>query len=286
MLNATAALQRRQRGIAMGKGSTMFKQRVYDVLEVARPGDRLSRLVDIALIGLIAANVLALILESVDTIQRAAAVFFRVFEAVSVGLFSVEYLLRVWSCTACETYRRPIAGRLRYVLSPLALVDLLAILPFYLPMISLDLRSLRAVRLFRLLRMVKLARYSEALRLIGRVLVSRRAELLTTLFILLMLVLLASSLMYFAERDAQPEAFASIPAAMWWAVATLSTVGYGDVYPITVAGKLLASVIAFLGIGLFALPTGILGAAFVEEMQRRKSVPRCCPHCGRELTDP
>jgi voltage-gated potassium channel len=170
------------------------------------------------------------------------------------------------------------------MLSPFALIDLLAILPFYIPASALDFRSFRAVRLFRVLRIARLGRYSEAMRLTGRVVTSKRAELLSSAFIMAILMLFASSLMYFAERDAQPENFSSIPAAMWWAVATLSTVGYGDIYPLTAAGKLLASVIALLGIGMFALPTGILGAGFVEEIQRRREAPRCCPKCGVDLT--
>ena len=262
-----------------------MKRRVHEILAVAAPGDRLSRAFDVFLVVLIASNVLALILETVEPIHRRAPVFFAWVEAVSVELFSAEYVLRVWSCTVSERYRRPVRGRLRYMLSPLALIDLLAILPFFLPFVTADLRTLRAVRLFRLARMVKLGRYSAAMQLTGRVLAARRAELVMTLSILLMLVLLASSLMYFVERDAQPEVFSSIPAAMWWAIETLSTVGYGDLCPVTPLGKLLASVIALLGIGMFALPTGILGAAFVEELQRgRTTEPQRCPHCGGQLT--
>ncbi len=262
-----------------------MKKRIYEVLAVAAPGDRLSRAFDVFLVTLIALNVVAMIFESLESVHRAAPSCFAWFEATSVVLFSVEYVLRVWSCTAANAYRRPILGRLRYMFTPLALVDLLAILPFYLPTTVLDLRSLRAVRLFRVLRIAKLARYSEALRLIGRVVLSRRVELTNTAFILAILILFASSLMYFAERDAQPNVFSSIPAAMWWAVATLSTVGYGDVYPVTGAGKVIASVIAVLGIGMFALPTGILGAAFVEEVQRRGAALKRCPQCGAELSD-
>jgi voltage-gated potassium channel len=171
------------------------------------------------------------------------------------------------------------------MVTPLALVDLLSVLPFYLPFVGVDLRSLRAVRLFRVFRIVKLGRYSKALNLLGRVLVSRKAELVMTIFALLVLMVLASSLMYFAEHDAQPESFSSIPAAMWWAVATLSTVGYGDIYPVTFAGKLLAAVVAVLGIGMFALPAGLLGSAFVEEIQRTPTGPQRCPHCGEELSE-
>lgn len=198
-------------------------------------------------------------------------------------MFTVEYILRAWSSTFSESYRSPVTGRLRYMLTPLAVIDLLAIVPFYLPFLGVDLRSFRALRLFRIVRIFKLGRYSTAMQLTGRVIASRGPELITTLSILLVLMLLSASLMYYAEHDAQPDAFSSIPAAMWWAIATLSTVGYGDVYPLTPVGKLLASVIALLGIGMFALPTGILGAAFVEEIQRTKATRQRCPHCGRQL---
>jgi len=262
-----------------------MKRRIHEILAVGAPGDRLSRVFDVLLVTLIALNIVAMVLETVDACYTLAPNLFNWFEVVSVLVFSVEYVLRVWSCTASEAYRAPLTGRLRYVLTPLAIVDLLAILPFYLPFLGVDLRSLRAFRLFRAVRILKLGRYSRALQLTGRVVASRAPELATTLSILFVVMLLAASLMYYAERDAQPDQFSSIPAAMWWAIATLSTVGYGDVYPVTLAGKLLASVIALLGIAMFALPTGILGAAFVEEIQRAKSPPPRCPHCGRNLDD-
>ena len=172
---------------------------------------------------------------------------------------------------------------MRFALTPLAIVDVLAVLPFYLPFLGVDLRALRILRLFRLFRVFKMARYSNAMHLLWRVLVARRAEMLITLFTMAILLLLASTSMYFAETEAQPEAFPHIPAAMWWAVATLTTVGYGDVYPITPLGKVMGSVIAILGIGMFALPTGVLGAGFVEEIQKRKKPRKTCPHCGKAI---
>jgi len=174
-------------------------------------------------------------------------------------------------------------GRFRFALSAMPMIDLLAVLPFYLPFLGLDLRFMRAVRLFRLFRVAKLARYSEALRTFCRVLGAKKEELGVTLFTLFLLLLLASCLAYYAERDAQPEAFSSIPAAMWWGVCTLTTVGYGDVCPVTALGKGIAAVIAVLGIGMFALPAGILGSGFVEEIQKRKKCLQRCPHCGWEI---
>ena len=262
-----------------------LKKRVYEILEVAVPGDRASRTFDIFILTLIALNVVALVLETVKPVYEAAPQFFEIFEIISVLIFSLEYVLRLWSCTASPDYMAPVRGRLRFARTPLALIDLLAVLPFYLPFLGLDLRFVRAVRLFRLFRVAKLGRYSQALQTFGRVILTKRAELITTVLLLVLLLILASSLVYLAEHEAQPEIFSSIPHAMWWSIITLTTVGYGDVYPVTVTGKVLASIIAVLGIGMFALPTGILGAAFVEEIQARKRSSKICPHCGKEIKE-
>ncbi len=177
-------------------------------------------------------------------------------------------------------------GRLRFAGRPLPVVDLLAILPFYVPLLpGLDLRVLRAIRLMRLMRLFKVARYSESLQLIGAVLYRKRHELAMTAFSVIVLLVVAASLVYEVERDAQGDKFGSIPAAMWWGVTTLTTVGYGDVYPVTPAGKVLGAIIAILGIGVFALPTAILGAGFIEELQRRKAKGKVCPHCGRQIEE-
>lgn len=262
-----------------------MKRRVYEILEVTKPGDRASRIFDIFILMLIALNVVALVLETVQSIYDLAPRFFEAFEIISVLIFSLEYILRIWSCTVSPSYVTPVRGRLRFAITPLVLIDLFAVLPFYLPFLGLDFRFIRAVRLFRLFRVAKLGRYSQALQTFGRVFVAKKEELVTTVILLSLLLILASALMYFAEHEAQPEVFSSIPHAMWWSIITLTTVGYGDVYPVTAAGKVLAAIIAVLGIGMFALPTGILGAAFVEEVQARKKSPRLCPHCGKEIKD-
>src|SRR5690606_1703563 len=141
-----------------------------------------------------------------------------------------------------------------------------------------DLRVFRSVRLVRVFRIAKLARYSEALRMFGRVIARKREELLTVLLVAFVLLLIASTLMYYIEGDVHPKGFGSIPETMWWGIATLTTVGYGDVYPVTPPGKVLGAIIAVLGIGLFALPTGILGAAFVEDLSHRRHHPHHHPH--------
>ena len=233
---------------------------------------------------LIVLSVIGVVLETVAPVRRAGSVFLRGLEVVSVAVFTVEYLLRLWSCVADPRYASPVAGRLRYARSPLAIVDLLAIVPSLVPGGVLDLRFVRLLRLARLLRGLKLLRYSEALRLLARVVVSRREELAATATVGATLLFLSTCAMYFAENAAQPEAFSSIPASLWWGVVTLTTVGYGDVYPVTFAGRVLGAVVAVLGVGLFALPAGILAGAFAEELQKRRDGTRArCPHCGAEL---
>ena len=260
------------------------RQRMYRVFRVAVEGEPLSNTFDRFLLVLILLNVAAVVAESVQALGSRYALQFRVFEIFSVAVFTVEYLLRVWACVEDTRYRQPLTGRLRYMFTPLALIDLLAVLPFYLAFVSTDLRMLRVLRVFRLLRIAKIARYSQTLQIFGRVLKQTRVQLFFTLMLMAVLLLLASSLMYAVEQEAQPEAFSSIPAAMWWAIATLTTVGYGDVYPITVWGKFFGSLIAVFGIGMFALPTGVLGAAFLDEIRRSRKVT-VCPHCGRQIEE-
>jgi len=267
-----------------------LKYRIYKILEFAEPKDWLSKAFDIFILTLIFLNLVAVALETVDSLFQDYVVWFKGFEIFSVGVFTVEYVLRVWSCTVKPHYRHPVWGRIRYILTPLALVDLLAIVPFYLPLLSPQLRVGRALRLFRLFRVLKLNRYTDSLKILGRVFRLKQEELLLSLFVLSVLLALASSLIYFAEHSAQPEAFSSIPKAMWWGTITLTTVGYGDVYPVTLVGRILGAILAVLGIGLFALPAGILASGFSEELQARKAKKQShskttCPHCGKVISD-
>jgi len=267
-------------------GSSLAR-RIYEVLQVAKVGDRASRAFDIFIISLIALNVVALIVGTIPSLIEYQHGF-RVFELVSVLIFSVEYVLRLATCTVDNAYKRPVIGRLRFATRGMLIVDLLAILPFYIALLvpaarALDLRVLRAIRLMRIFRLFKLGRYSSAMRTMGRVLRNKKEELGLTIFIVMLLLIIASSLMYFVESPAQPDAFSSIPAAMWWGVATLTTVGYGDVIPQTALGKTLGMIISVLGIGLFALPAGILGSGFFEEFSRGRERTEICPHCGKPL---
>jgi len=259
-----------------------IRTRTWEIVEAAKPGDKASRVFDIFILSLIFLNVAAVIVGSVHSVQERWAAFLNVFETVSVVIFTAEYIARLWSCTADPRFGGRIRGRLRLAVKAMLIIDLLAILPFYLPFLGIDLRSLRVLRLLRVLRVAKVGRYYSSLNLIKHVFQSRKEELVLTSVLMVLLLVVSSSLLYYCENAAQPDAFSSIPATMWWAVATLTTVGYGDMYPVTLMGKLCASVISILGIGMFALPTGILGAGFVEAIQKKKG-KQVCPHCGKEI---
>lgn len=266
-----------------------LRRRVWEILEVAQPGDRTSERFDVAIRALIALNVVAVVLETVASVDAALHGFFLLFEAFSVAVFTVEYVARVWSCVEAPRYQRPLRGRLRFAATPLALIDLLAVLPSLLPFLGLDLRILRGLRLFRLFRILKLTRYSRSLRMMGRAFRRSSEELVITLSVAGLAVVIASSIMYYAEHAAQPEQFSSIPAAMWWGVVTLTTLGYGDIYPITTVGRLMGGVFAISGILLIALPTAILGSAFVDEMGDKDNGhpgEARCPTCGAPVAEP
>lgn len=263
-----------------------LRERVWDWCEAGERTSPLGRSVHGAILLLIVLNVVAVVLESVPALRSNHARLFTAFELFSVAVFTAEYLARLWSCTADPRYAHPVMGRLRFMGSAMALVDLAAVLPFYLTFLHVDLRVMRALRLLRLARLGKVGRYTEAAVVLVRVLRAKREEMLVTLSLVGILGVVFASLAYYAETDAQPDRFPDIPHAMWWAFVTITTVGYGDIAPITPLGKVIGVATAVLGILMIALPTGVLGAAFVEELNRKKSAPAPvpkCPHCGREI---
>jgi voltage-gated potassium channel len=268
-----------------------LRHRVFILLK-AEANSKVGRQIDTFIIFLIALSILAVILESEASLAKEYHTAFLIFEWFSTLVFSVEYLTRLWICVEEERYRHPIKGRIKYIFSPMALVDLLAIMPFYLAFFvdsnTVDARFIRGIRLFRLFRLFKIGRYSESITELLSVFSRKKEELAITFFAVIILLILSASVIYLVEHKAQPQAFSSIPAAMWWGVATLTTVGYGDVYPITSLGKFCGSIIALLGVGIVALPAGIIASGFNETIQERKQgkqEPICldCPHCGKEI---
>ena len=260
-----------------------IRARTATLLDVPEPDDQLSRLVDVCLIGLILINFVAVILESVAPLRDQWAAQFRLLEVFSVGVFTLEYLLRVWSIVDSRSqakYRHPVWGRLRFMLTPMAIIDLLAVAPFWLSMfVALDLRFLRVARL---LRVLKLTRYSAAMNLLLEVLREKASVIGAAMFTLFIVLILAASFAYLAEHAAQPEVFSSIPQAMWWAVITVTTVGYGDVVPITTTGKAIGALLSLIGVGMVALPAGILASGFSDAVHRRRNRLRSDVHKARE----
>ena len=252
--------------------SESLKQRTFSFLESSVPGDRYGYVFDVFMITLIIANVVAIVLETVQSLGAAYGDLFHLFEIASVAIFTAEYLARLWACTAnsVDGYGHPVLGRLKYAGSPLAIIDLVAILPFYLSaFIGIDLRILG---IFRLLRLLKLTRYSPALSILAAVMREQSRALTAAALVMGILLVFNSSIVFVLEREAQPDVFSSIPAAMWWALATLTTVGFGDVTPITPLGKIFGALTMIMGIGMLALPTGVIATGFANEIRKRDFV--------------
>lgn len=268
--------------------SIIFKNRIHEIINPAKM-TLASRIFDVVIISLIIINVITVIMDTFKLPLWLSNVLWYV-ELVSVIIFTVEYLLRIYVADLDYPKLSPIKARLRYMISFMAVIDLLAILPFYIPfIIPIDLRVLRMLRIIRLMRVFKINRYTKALSNIADVFKRKKHELLSSIAVMLILMIISSVIMYNVENEAQPEAFDNALSALWWAVATLTTVGYGDVYPVTVMGKILSAVIALLGIGLVAVPTGIISSGFVENLEEQKNKENdedekhFCPYCGKKL---
>jgi len=260
-------------------------QRTYDILE-GTTNDKITKGFQIFIITLIAINVLVVIIETEESVLDEYGYLFTPFEVFSIIIFTAEYVGRVIVCKLNPKYQNSKYSVIRFVITPMMLIDLAAILPFFLPFVVADTRFIRIIRLLRLFRLFKLARYSDPMQTLGNVFKSKISDLAVAFFILFIALILASSLMYYAEHEAQPESFSSIPSSMWWGVITLTTIGYGDVYPITVVGKVIGAGVAILGIAVYAIPTGIMASAFTEELRKkREHKDSKCPHCGKEITD-
>ncbi|MBL0742764.1 ion transporter [Chryseolinea lacunae] len=260
-----------------------LRRRLYLTLDPTEKGGLLERIFEILLIAIILLNILSIVIDSVKEIDHEYSTVFRNIEVFSIIFFTVEYIARIYSIVEKPTYEDPVKGRLKFVLTPMALIDLLSFLPFYLTFLPIDLRFLRIFRLMALFRVFKIARYLHALKIFKRVLTERKEQLVLSFLFILFILVIVSFIMFYVEREAQPDKFSSIPATMWWGIATITTVGYGDMVPITVWGKFLGGIFAIAGVGLLALPAGILSSGFFELLHedRRKTI--VCPHCGKEI---
>ena len=304
-----------------------IKRGVFEVIQPSADATGRRRVVS----GIFDGTIMALIVFSVLSVFictfRIPDWLFRILiriEFISIIIFTVEYALRIWTANLLFPGLNPIRARIRYITSPMAIVDLVSILPVLLPILhTYNLVGFRVFRLVRLLRIFKLNRYSDALTAIGEVFRSKAQQMIASIFFVFIILILASLLIYYAEHDAQPEQFGNAFSGLWWAVATLTTVGYGDIYPITPIGRILGAIIAILGIGMVAVPTSILSAGFMETLEKQTSgqngpeaeqakqqsetpqpgkdpgspgpcphgdsagdtfePPQYCPHCGKKL---
>lgn len=273
------------RGSSMAEANhKTLMERVYDVLD---PDDTSGPLSHLANIGLMILIVLSVIVAFISTFTEGEYASLILLEGIFVIIFSIEYVLRMWTAVLIYPDLTPFKARVRYALTPLALIDLLSILPFFLPLIGVSSGALQTMRLIRLLRVFKINRYTDSLYLIGRVLKNRATQLISSIVVIFILIFIAAMLMYDVEHAAQPGVFKNALSAMWWAMSTITTVGYGDIYPITNLGRMLSAVVTFLGIGLTAIPTGIISAGFIEELQNEDhenvKEAKYCKHCGEKI---
>jgi voltage-gated potassium channel len=256
-----------------------LRRRLFHILHKPSPENRIARHVNYVLAALILFNCAAVALETDATLYANFRQFFIILEASSTIIFLIEYILRVWVCVEQRKFSHWLFGRLSYMRQPLPLLDLIVVATFFNPV---DLRFLRIFRVSRLLRVMNLGNFDHSLQAIMRSIAQRRTMLLVAVGMMMMIAIyLAASVLYIAEHKAQPDKFASIPGTRWWAVMTLTTIGYGDIIPITPLGKFFASVISILGIGIFALPSAILTTAIIEGTQKNAQHSEKCPHCGK-----
>lgn len=287
----------------MPPSSTSLRHRFSDLFDDDAPQTRTTKIFNTLLAALIIVNVSAVILESVASIRARYAALFTLIEVLATAVFAVEYVLRVWASVDFRSgrFHDPLWGRLRYMRGFFALIDLVAVLPAVLGL--LGAADLRVLRLLRLLRMLKLTRHSSAFSLLWAVLVEEGAAIAAVVFVLCLTLTVSGALMYMLEGAAQPTVFTSIPAAMWWAIETITTVGYGDIVPVTLAGRILGGVISVIGIGTLALFSGLITAGYLNQLRlqreqrqgarkfhnapslhpishEHRSEPHTCPHCG------
>ena len=243
-----------------------FKKRIFDIIQIGYKGDAPSRIFDLFISGVIMINITAMLLDTFKELEKYSRVF-EVIELTTVVVFCIEYLLRLWTADLLYPGLGTVTSRVRFLFSWDGVIDLLTILPFYFLSGFIVFRMLRVVRIFRLFRLN--AQY-DSFNVITSVLKEKRNQIISSVFIILILMLASSIGMYSAEHQAQPEVFDNAFSGMWWSISTLMTVGYGDIYPITVVGKIMAIVIALLGVGVVAIPTGIISAGFVELYNRNE----------------
>ncbi len=259
-----------------------FRERVYHLLHADANESRSQKAVRVTIASLILLSLFVIVLASVPEIRANHERAINAIEATIIVLFAAEYALRLWCITADKNYSHPIWGRARYIVSFMALVDLIAVLPIIAPKaLPFGLTFVRSARLIVLLRVVKIGKYSHSIGTLSRVIRAKRHELTASLFVIVLLVLCASILVYYVENPVQPNAFRDVPASFWWAVATVTTVGlYSPAFPKTTIGRMCALLVSLLGVTAIALPSGIIATGLMEEYQRKEQL---CSKCGKPV---
>lgn len=252
-----------------------MKEKAFNLMFGSEREYKSARILDLSIIAIIVINTAVVILDTFPNIHIHDKAFVNIFDICVTIIFTIEYAIRLWVSDLSYRDLPHYKARLKYAGTPMALIDLLAILPFYLPYVfPFDFKVIRLVRILRVVRILKITRYTSALETIVSVIKKKSGQLISSAVVILVLIIVTSVIMYGIEHNAQPEVFKNALSGMWWAVSTLITIGYGDIFPITALGKFLSTFIAFLGVALFAVPTGIISAGFIEtpETKKKKSV--------------
>lgn len=264
-----------------------LKRKIYETIEFTGEPFSPNWFFDLYIILIVILNAIAIMMESVKPIQEQFFQFLFWIEISTVILFTIEYLVRLWCITENAKFLHPIRGRLTYIFTPMAIIDFLAFFPYFATLYSTDYEFVKFFSFLRFFRFMKVLRYIRAVRIFSNVLQHIKEELFFSFLMILFTILLAATSMYYVEREIQPEVFGSIPQSLWWAVVSITTIGYGDAVPVTEMGKLLSGVIAILGIGLVAIPSGIMAAGFSEEIRRERDLHQrkeYCPYCGNHIS--
>jgi len=264
------------------------KKYIYNVIRDDDKNDLKSSIFDIIIISLVIINVLIIFFDTFDNIHKYIEPYYVIIDTISIIVFTIEFIFRIWTASLMFPNLSPFRSRIKYITSAKAIIDFIALFSFYLPLFTThNIKIIRIIRLFRILSLLKINRYSHALEDLGNVIKRKSIQLLSSIFIVGVLIIFSSLLMYHIENDAQPGSFDNAYSSLWWTIATLTTVGYGDIYPVTTLGKLLGILISLLGIALIAIPTGIISAGFMEQSREEKSKLReernYCPYCGKKI---
>ena len=248
-----------------------IKRYIFNIIRDDDRNDLKSNIFDFIIIFLVIINVIVIFLDTFKNIRIYIEPYYKIIDTVSIIVFSIEYILRIWTASLMYSKLSPVKSRIKYIFSAEAIIDLIALFSFYLPLFSYqNINIIRIFRLFRILSILKINRYTHALSDLKKVLKKKSMQLISSIFVVGVLIIFSALLMYYIENDAQPSSFNNAYSSLWWAIATLTTVGYGDIYPVTVLGKLLGILISLMGIALIAIPTGIISAGFMEKNEQKK----------------